>query len=36
MAVDKKAHAFTREAFEELMRSRFFYTQSFEIYGGKS
>ncbi|KAK9900813.1 glycyl-tRNA synthetase [Cystobasidium minutum MCA 4210] len=34
MAVDKKAHPFTRESFEELMRSRFFYTQSFEIYGG--
>lgn len=35
MAVDKKAHPFTRESFEELMRSRFFYTQSFEIYGGQ-
>lgn len=36
MSVDKKVHPFTRESFEELMRSRFFYTQSFEIYGGQS
>lgn len=33
--VDKKAHPFTRENFEDLMRQRFFYTQSFEIYGGE-
>jgi glycyl-tRNA synthetase (class II) len=36
MSVDKKAHAFTREAFEDVMRQRFFYTQAFEIYGGPS
>lgn len=36
MAVVKDAHPFTRDAFEEMIRSRFFYTQSFEIYGGVS
>lgn len=36
MSIDKKAHAFTREAFEDVMRQRFFYTQAFEIYGGPS
>lgn len=34
--VNKTAHAFTREAFDELMKQRFFFTQAFEIYGGKS
>lgn len=32
--VNKTAHAFTREAFDELMKQRFFFTQAFEIYGG--
>lgn len=34
VALNKTAHPFTRDTFEELMRSRFFYTQAFEIYGG--
>jgi len=34
MSVNKTAHAFTREAFEDVMKQRFFYTQAFEIYGG--
>ena len=34
MSVDKTAHQFTRDAFDELIRQRFFYIQSFEIYGG--
>ena len=34
VALNKTAHQFARDTFEELMRSRFFYTQAFEIYGG--
>ena len=33
--LNKKAHPFTREAFEDVMRQRFFYCQAFEIYGGE-
>lgn len=32
--LNKTAHPFTREAFEDVMRQRFFYTPAFEIYGG--
>jgi glycyl-tRNA synthetase len=34
--VNKTAHPFTRDAFDELMKQRFFFTQAFEIYGGES
>lgn len=35
MSINKTAHPFTREAFEDVMKQRFFYTQAFEIYGGE-